>query len=266
MSASYNNRELSWLEFNQRVLNEAHRADLPLMERAKFLAITASNMDEFFQVRVGSLIMLRRTGSRAKDFSGLTPNQQLNAIIDRVRLMVAEQYDLWNHKLIPELAKHSISPICPEALSQQQRDEVSSYFKRQIFPLLTPIEIDLDHLEINIPSLQIVIICQLTSKDSESPRYVLIAVPPSISRLYFFPDQEKTNFTFIEHVIALHLHELFPNEEIANYSVFRVTRNGDIAVQEEDAIDLAGEMEEVLQARRFSDTVRLEAPNDCPDH
>jgi len=264
MSTAYINRELSWTEFNQRVLDEAKRKDLPLLERVKFLAITASNLDEFFQVRVGGLKMMLRSGSRAKDVAGLTPNQQLSLLTDRLQKMTSEQYSIWNKLLIPELGKKNIVPASRLELSQAQRDEAASYFRQSIFPLLTPIEIDPEAKTLSIPPLQIVILCELKGIDNSDSRFVLVAVPPSIHRLFFFSDSESTHFIFSENLISLHIHELFPNEELLDQSVIRVTRNGDIAVQEEDAIDLAGEMEEVLQARRFSDTVRLEIREECP--
>ena len=138
----YLNRELSWVEFNQRVLNEALRDDLPLLERMKFLAITASNLDEFFQVRIGSLILMRRSGRKSPDPSGLTPVKNLAALRTRILEMSDEQYALLNNVLLPELEKENIFLLQIRDLSLTQSAQASAIFQDAIFPLLTPLAID----------------------------------------------------------------------------------------------------------------------------
>lgn len=140
--SDYINRELSWLEFNQRVLNQALRRELPLLERVKFLGITASNLDEFFQVRVGGLQMLKRSGSRAKDVSGLTPARQLQLIRKRVGRMIDDQYNLFTKELLPAMQSEGISPIPVASLTETQLLALGALFHDQIFPLLTPLDMD----------------------------------------------------------------------------------------------------------------------------
>ncbi|MFD0894688.1 polyphosphate kinase 1 [Luteolibacter ambystomatis] len=269
MPAPYLNRELSWLEFNQRVLNEALRSDLPLLERVKFLAITASNMDEFFQVRVGGLILMQRSGRKAPDPSGMTPQQQLQAIHRRVGRMVDDQYELLNESLLPEMAKSGIRPLKMDHLTGTQMDQVAAVFEDSVFPLLTPLAVALNAdgaaEPLLVPALQLIVACRLVEPDTGATRYAVIPIPETITRRVPVKSSEDTHaFVWIEDVVAWHADDLFPGEKVSATTCFRVTRNGDIAVQEEDAIDLAGEMEEVLTARRFSDTVRLEMPKNAP--
>lgn len=265
LNRDYLNRELSWLEFNQRVLNEALRADLPLLERVKFLAISASNLDEFFQVRVGGLMLLRRSGRKNPDFSGLTPVQQLAAIRRRVLKMVDDQYQLWQESLQPVLHATGIRRVDINSLSREQSDQLAATFQGTILPLLTPLAVQPGDSSPLLPALQVVIACRILDSETGTSRYALIPIPDSVSRhIPVIDHAEGSSFVFSEDLVAHHAEELFPGEEVTATTCFRVTRNGDIAVQEEDAIDLAGEMEEVLTARRFSDTVRLEILKNAP--
>jgi polyphosphate kinase len=265
MPIPYNNRELSWVEFNQRVLNEALREDLPLLERVKFLAITASNLDEFFQVRIGGLMAMKRGGIKKPDLSGLTPTANLNALRQRIQRMSDEQYTLFNQSLIPALRKASILALEMNDLNHEQAAQALNTFEDQISPLLTPLAVDLNDQPPALPALQMVIACRLTETESETTRFALITIPDSINRLV--PINAGSNtfaFVLVEDLVAAHAEQLFPGEKVAATTAFRVTRNGDIAVQEEDATDLADEMEEILSARRFADTVRLEIRADAP--
>lgn len=269
MPAPYLNRELSWLEFNQRVLNEALRDEVKLLERVKFLAITASNLDEFFQVRVGGLLLLQRSGRKTSDPSGMTPAQQLAAIRRRVLRMADDQYQLFGKTLLPELEKAGIRPLAMESLNGVQADQVAAHFDNSIFPLLTPLAIDLspegEAQPVLVPALQLVVACRLVETETGLSRYALVPIPETLGRripVKSAPDSHA--FVWIEDAVAWHAEDLFPGEKLAAATCFRVTRNGDIAVQEEDAIDLAGEMEEVLTARRSSDTVRLEIARNAP--
>jgi polyphosphate kinase len=260
--SSYINRELSWLEFNQRVLNEALRDDLPVLERLKFLAITGSNLDEFFQVRVGSLQLQQRGGRGSR--AGAGPAQQLAAIRKRVLRLVEDQYALLNETLLPALAEKGIHPTALKALTARQRDQLARVFAENIFPLLTPLAVSEDQISV-VPGLRLILACRVVA-ESGTPRFVLLPVPESLGRRVPVADDEEgaCRFVLIEDLVAAHAGELFPGEKVTATACFRATRNGDIAVQEEDATDLAGEMEEVLTARRFSDTVRLEMPKSCP--
>lgn len=260
MPAPYINRELSWLEFNQRVLNEALRKDLPLLERVKFLAITASNLDEFFQVRIGGLMAMKCSGLKTTDASGLTPTQILSSLRQRIQKMMKDQDQLLQQELIPALAGHGIRILKDTTeLSTPQSAQLADIFEDQIYPLLTPLAIMDGEPIPNIPALQVILACRLRDPDTHTTRHALIPIPDRLGRLVPVNQADgKYTAVLIEDVVAAHASKLFPGEKITASTTFRVTRNGDIAVQEEDAIDLAGEMEEILTARRFSDTARLE--------
>lgn len=265
MSTPYLNRELSWVEFNQRVLNEALREDLPLLERVKFLAITASNLDEFFQVRIGGLMLLRRSGRKTPDASGLTPARNLSALRQRILKMSADQYGLLTGTLVPALIKANIHPLQPGDLSVAQMAQAAAAFEDSIFPLLTPLAVELTGAPPIVPALQIIVACRLLDPETQVVRQTLIPIPEILGRrVSIAAEGEGHAFMLIEDLVAMHAGQLFPGETVTATTAFRVTRNGDIAVQEEDAIDLAGEMEDVLTARRFADTVRLELRSDAP--
>ncbi len=260
MPTSYINRELSWIEFNQRVLSEAQRQDKALLERLKFLAISASNMDEFFQVRVGGLTLLKSTGSRKKDIAGMTPVQQLTAVRKRIKTQIAEQYSLFNDELLPALECNNIQIRSPKKLPKHIKEQVLHRFEKNIFPLLTPLALEEeegDHPALTLPAMTLIVACIMTS-NKNNERTVLIPITEGIDR---FIQVEELGIQYViptEEAIADFASSLFPSETVRAHTVFRITRNGDIAVQEEDAIDLAGEMEEVLSARKTSNTVRVE--------
>ena len=264
MPAPYLNRELSWVEFNQRVLNEALRDDLPLLERVKFLAITASNLDEFFQVRIGGLIAMRRSGIKKADASGLSPTRNLAALRQRILRMKEDQYTLFNQTLVPALRTAGIQLLSPGEWSVEQTAQLAATFEDLIFPLLTPLAVDPGEAPPLIPALTLIVACRLTDPATGNTRHALIPIPDSLPRRITVGGEASHAFVLIEDLVAIHSARLFPGENVTATTTFRVTRNGDIAVQEEDAIDLADEMEDVLTARRFSDTVRLEICANAP--
>ena len=265
MAAPYLNRELSWLEFNQRVLNEAFRDDLPLLERIKFLAISASNLDEFFQVRVGGLMLMRRSGRKILDPSGYTPTQTLISIRQRILKMAAQQYSLLTGTIVPALEKAGIHPLDPRSLTVVQAAQVAATFTDGIFPLLTPLAVDADGPPPIVPALQITVACRLLDPETQKVRHAFIPIPEILGRRVILNiEGEGHGFVLIEELVACHAGEFFPGETVTATTAFRVTRNGDIAIQDEDAADLAGEMEDVLSARQFADTVRLELRSDSP--
>ncbi len=265
MPAPYLNRELSWLEFNQRVLNEALREDLPLLERVKFLAITAANLDEFFQVRVGGLMAMRRSGLKTADASGMTPTRLLTALRQRILRMTADQYALFNTTLVPALVKAGIQPLHPRELLVEQAAQVAATFEDLIYPLLTPLAVNVGEAPPVVPALQVIVACRLLDPTTQGTRHALIPIPETLGRrVPVTAAGDAHAYLLIEDLVAAHAGRFFPGETVTSTTAFRVTRNGDIAVQEEDAIDLAGEMEDVLTARRFADTVRLELRADAP--
>lgn len=263
MSDEYINRELSWLEFNQRVLDQAVRTDLPLLERLKFLAITASNLDEFFMVRVGGLQMLRHSGSRVKDISGLTPTRQLKAIRSRVGRMIEDQYRLFHEEILPWMEINGINPLAMEDLSTSQKLTLEQYFNNQIFPLLTPLDMDAPEAPA-LPSLKLLMGVELRDNETGEVRSAVVALPDGLPRRVPVPSAEAERYVMLEDLVRECIGTVFPGETVLSAAVFRVTRNGDIAVQEEDALDLADEMEEVLVARKFSECVRLEVESSAP--
>lgn len=263
MTAPYINRELSWLEFNQRVLDQAQRQDLPLLERIKFLAITASNLDEFFMVRVGGLQMLRRADSRVKDLAGLTPIRQLQLIRKRVSKMIDDQYALIEHELLPLMTLERIAPTDFNSLHSSQLMDLELYYHNQIEPLLTPLDMEAEEAPI-LPSLRLIFALELQDNESLETRLCTVVIPDDLPRRIPISECFEGEYVLIEDLMALHLDKLFPGEHLIRHAIFRVTRNGDIAVQEEDALDLADEMEEVLVARKFSECVRLELPAGTP--
>ena len=276
----FNRGELSWLEFNQRVLNEAAREDLPLLERLKFLAISASNMDEFFMVRVGGLHMLHNAGKRTKDPVGLTPVQQLRLIRQKVKVMVEQQYSLLEKEIAPGLRKHGIRQVETENLLPAQLDYITDYFDTNLFPVLTPLTLDQSAPNAGpiMPNLRIGLLVMLEfdpSDDSETRgmprpqesdaedtdserRSVIIPVPQNVPRFLLLPAAEGYIYVLMEDVIAHFCAQLFPGERVTDVGKFRITRNADITLQDEGAFDLAREMAETLAERKRSEVVRLE--------
>ena len=261
----YINREISWLEFNQRVLNQARRQDLPLLERLKFLSITASNLDEFFQVRVGGLTLLRQSGKAKRDLTGLTPTEQLELIRTRAGRMVEEQYDLLRRELMPQLEEAGLSPLTRGSLTEMQRAALEEQFISSIAPLLTPLAMEVE-IPPTLPNLSIILGVELQHEESgEGSRFVAVTLPDSLPRRVESAVLGRGRYVMLESLCAAYIGHLFPGEQVLRCHPFRVTRNGDIAVTEEEGGDFAHEMREVLVARKFSDCVRLEIPADTPE-
>lgn len=261
MSTNYINRELSWIEFNQRVLSEAESDDLPLLERLKFLAIAASNLDEFFQVRVGGLSAQLLAGSTSKDLSGMTTVEQLQTIRSRIQKMYEDFSKLLGKELIPKLAKKDIHFSKVSDLTHSQISILTEKFDQHIFPVLTPLAFDNEH-DTELPSLpaqQIIFIMTLQDSDEEL-RTVFLPIPSIIDRFHHISEDGALHIISAEDLIGHHLHSLFPEEKIVDISHFRITRNEDIILHDDDASDIAGEMENVLNQRKFSKIVRLEIP------
>ncbi len=261
------NRELSWLAFNERVLEEAERADLPLLERAKFVAIAASNLDEFFMVRVGALQLLRERQQRVRDVSGLTPTQQWERIEERVRAFLERQYRLLNEELVPALRAAGIRRLNPAELTPGQRTNLEEHFLEYIYPVLSPVAFDEEQAEsVTVPALQITLLCEVETEadengvDAAEKRLVLVTLPANLSRHIVVPEGDGGRHAYVnlEDVVGLFWHHLFPSEQVVATARFRVSRNSDIAVDDESAFDLASEMEQVLDARQVSQTIRLE--------
>ena len=259
MEIPYINRELSWLEFNQRVLNEARRNDLPLMERLKFSSIAFSNLDEFFMVRVGGLEILRSARKRKPDPAGLTPSQQITLVRQRVKIMLGEIEDCFYEELMPALNDEGISRVAIDQLNSKQIDYVAEFFVESIMPLLTPIVLAENDGMNEIPSLSLSAICEVGSTESkDSMRHVLVSIPSNVSRFIWLPGTNDSKFILIEDVLINFIGQIFPDEIVKQANLFRLTRNAEISLEEEGAHDLAKEMGAVLAERKISECVRLD--------
>ena len=255
----FTNRELSWLEFNQRVLDEACDPSVPLLEQLRFLAITASNLDEFFMVRVGSLLTAIRAGETGSDPSGMSPLEQINAISIRTQKMVADQYRIYLEQLEPQLAEAGIRRRRINELNDRQIDFVDTVFQEQIQAVLTPIAV---HDPSRFPLLfgrTVNVVVQLKGKSGTDPwRFAVIPFGRFDLRYITLPGTGGYEFILTEDAIALMVRRFFPGEEIMATVPFRVTRNADLTVSDEDGADLLAEMEDVLDDRKDSFCTRLE--------
>ena len=255
------NRELSWLEFNSRVLEEARDATVPLLERLKFLAISSSNLDEFFMVRVGGLQMLLGEGKNSPDACGLTTAQQLAEIGRRTQKLVADQYECLQKELEPALVEAGIRRARMESLSAEQRDHIERVFDRDLFPVITPIAIESPETFPLLPGLSVNLLVRLEpAQDApQEPRFAVMPLPKTLARLISVPDAARYTGVLLEDVVAAFVTRFFPGEAVTECVPFRVTRNADLAVREDQAGDLLAHMREVLDARKRGNCVRLEA-------
>lgn len=250
-------RELSWLEFNQRVMEEAKDKKNPLLERFKFLAIVTSNLDEFFMVRVGSLYDQVQAGIEKKDAAGLTPKQQMKRVITRAHQMMEEQYDIYNKSLMPLLNKSGIQLISAQQLQKEEVSYLEEYFQQEIYPVLTPMAVDASRpfpLILN-RSLNIALLIEREEGDT----FATVQVPSVLARLV--PLNREGRYILLEDVIRMHLSEIFPKQKIKKTAFYRITRNADMAIHEEDAPDLLKEMEKSIKRRKWGQAVRLEVEN-----
>ena len=257
----YLNRELSWLQFEERVLALAEDPDLPLLERAKFLAIFQVNLDEFFQVRVAGLkeqVAADVTGGNPDDMS---PSEQLAAITTMVADQSLRHAEVFRDDLVPLLAEAGIRFSDWDVLDADDRSFLVELFEERIYPVLTPLAVDPAHPFPYISNLSLNLAVLI--RDSSDVRFARIKVPPVLPRFVVLPDGER--FVPLEQVIAAHLDRLFPGLEVVEHHAFRVTRNADIEVEEDEADDLLLAIESELTRRRFGRVVRLEVEPDMTD-
>ncbi len=254
------NRELSWLEFNSRVLEEATDPGVPLLERLKFLAITGSNLDEFFMVRVGGLQQLLEQGKHTFDPAGLTTAQQLQEISRRTHRLVADQYGCLLHELDVLLQAAGIERLAPAQLAPDQHEYLERVFENEIYPVITPIAVKSAAKFPLLPGLGVNLLARLAPVKlaSRKHRYAVIPVPRRLNRFITLPAKGRHTYVLLEDVIAAFAHRIFPGEPVLECVPFRITRNADMAVREDQANDLLTQMREVLDARKRSACVRLE--------
>src|SRR5712691_12382477 len=240
----YLNRELSWIEFNRRVFQEAQNSHHPLLERVKFLSIFDSNLDEFIMIRIAGLKdqLAAHVGTLSPD--GLTAEQQLAAVRQRLAPLVKEVHDYWLNTLLPLLAEQHIHILNYEQLDESQRAAMLSYFEREIFPVLTPLAVDPGHRFPLISNRSLNLAVAIIDTGRVEPRFARVKVPPSPSLPRLLPvpvssdDPRAVAFVWIEQVIAAHLNMLFPGFDIWESYPFRVLRDADIELQEDEASDL----------------------------
>ncbi|WP_437289003.1 polyphosphate kinase 1 [Sorangium sp. So ce406] len=258
--AHYLNRELSWLEFNARVLSEARSHDVPLFERLKFLSIFFSNLDEFFMVRVAGLQAqtLRTIAEVPPD--GLTPHEQLVAIGARVHALVDDAYQIWNADLIPALKRAGIVIVRPDELAPPELSALDDRFRTDIFPILTPIAIDPGHPFPHLRNKMINLGIMFSREhEAQEPGFAVIQVPPMLSRLMRVRVEGATRaFVLLEDVIARHVKDFFPSGRLRGTYPFRVTRNWDLEIDEEEGEDLLETIQAELRRRDRGNAVRLE--------
>lgn len=275
----YENRELSWIKFNNRVLNEARDKSIPLLERLKFVSITSSNLDEFFMVRVASLKDMVHAGYRKKDIAGMTPLEQLKAINASTRELVELQYSTYNRSLVPLLANQEIFIIDKhEDLTREQAEFVDSYFEQNVYPVLTPMAVDASRPFPLIRNKTLNIVALLSKKkagglkQSEKTEdkagkkekvpyeFATVQVPSVLPRLIPIPSENEKENTFIllEQMIERNINKLFLNYDILSAYPYRIMRNADLTIDEDEAADLLKEIQKQLKMRQWGEVIRLE--------
>jgi polyphosphate kinase len=260
----YVNRELSWLEFNRRVLEEAQDPHVPLLERLKFLAIFGSNLDEFFMVRVGGLQQKVQAGiPRGSGADRMPPTEQLDSISQVVRQMVAGQYSCLMQDVLPALEIEGIVLRGQKDLTEADHRHVTEVFRREVFPVLTPLAIDPGHPFPHLLNKSLNLAVVLRRPGEEEKLFAVVQVPAVLPRFVQLPAVKGHAFTPLETVIRLHLPELFPGMELEHATVFRVTRDSEYEIDDDEVEDLLKTIEEEIRKRRRGAAVRLEIENDA---
>jgi polyphosphate kinase len=266
-TAHFLSRELSWLAFNQRVLDEALNPANPLLERVKFFTITSSNLDEFFEVRVAGLKQQIESDIVEQSIDGRTASETLRAIHKEVRRMIDQQYHCWREELVPALSKHDIHILDYEHLTQADRSWVEQYYQANVRPVLTPLGIDPSHPfpQLLNKSLNIVVQLEIEREGQVERRLAVVQVPRVLPRLVRLPrEDDRLDFIYLGHLIGHYLADLFPGTKILGFWHFRVTRNGELYIDEEDVGNLLKAVENELHNRRRGAAVRLEVDAGCP--
>lgn len=264
---NFTNRELSWLEFNQRILGEARDRKNPLFERMKFLSITASNLDEFFMVRIASLKDMVNAGYQKKDIAGMTAQEQLRALNEKMQAFCEKQYTTYNRALLPKLSEEGLEIISFSELSEKEMDFLEEYFHKNIYPVLTPMAIDSSRPFplIQNKTLNIAALIKSRNKDKKEKKEYDIAtvqVPSVLPRVILLPQKDgpkrKCRVILLENVIEHYLDVLFLNHEIICSAPYRIMRNADLSIDEDDAEDLLKEIEKSLKMRQWGEVIKFE--------
>ena len=264
----YFNREISWLAFNRRVLEEALDPAWPLFERVKFLAIFHSNLDEFFMIRVSGLHEQLEASVAERSADGLSATEQLQAIREIVERDAGDAMRLLRDELRPRLAEAGVRILSWDEIEPERRKELAGYFESVVFPVLTPLAFDPAHPFPFVSNLSLSLAVELKDKKEKTPAFARVKVPASLSRFVPVPGASgKTlEFVLLEKLIEANLDRLFPGMEILGSSAFRVTRDADIEIREDEAGDLLRSMTDNLRRRRFGAAIRLEVEDRCSEH
>ena len=256
--SNFQDRELTWLDFDTRVLELTEDPTIPLLERVRFLAIFSSNLDEFFMVRVASLKSKIERGVTAANSAGYTPKELLKIVLHRTQELVKIQADRFQDVIIPELAQHGIEFLKINEITQDERDHLKDYYNKRIFPVLTPLVVDPSHPFPYISGLSLNIGINIESSEDYDINFARVKVPTNLPRFIRTSDESKFRFVLIDELIAEHLSELFPGVTLKDHFFFRVTRNQDLDLDEDETDDILETMQKELTRRRFGPPVRLE--------
>ena len=264
-SENYINRELSWLDFNFRVLNEAYDDKNPLFERMKFLSITSSNLDEFFMVRVASLKNMQVSDYNKKDAAGLTPSDQLKKISEKTHGMVEKQYSIYTNNIKKELERENIFITNRHKLSKKQREFTKKYFKEEIYPVLTPMAVDSSR-PFPLIHNKFLNICALIRKGKNKQTFATVQIPSVFKRVVKLPSEDgKNTYILIEEIVQDFLNMMFMGYDVVYSYPYRVMRDADIPIDEDDSEDLLLEIEKSLRERERSEVIRLEVDKNIKD-
>ena len=259
----YVNRELSWLMFDERVLGEATDTSNPLMDRLKFLSITASNLDEFFMVRVASLIDMQHADYSKRDIAGMTIDEQLEKISKKTHELVETQYFVLMHTLLPLMESEGIRFITKhEELTTEQGQFVDRYFEEEVYPVLTPMAVDSSRPFPLVRNQTLNIGALIGKKGEESRDFATVQVPGVLDRIVEIPCEEGRCFILLEEVIERNMHKLFLNYDVYCAYPYRIMRNADLTIDEEEAADLLKEIEKQIKRRQWGEVIRLEVADD----
>lgn len=256
--ANYQDRELTWLDFDTRVLELTEDPTIPLLERVRFMAIFSSNLDEFFMVRVASLKAKIERGVTTPNSAGYTPQELIKIVLKRTQELVTIQAERFRDVIIPELRSHGIEFCKISELSDEERSNLKDYYDKRIFPVLTPLVVDPSHPFPYISGLSLNVGINIESSEDQDISFARVKVPSNLSRFIRTSDESKIRFVLIDELIAEHLSELFPGVILKDHFFFRVTRNQDLDLDEDETDDILETMEKELTRRRFGPPVRLE--------